>query len=203
MGEPPDQDVLIAMKSILIVICLPLLFVVFFHTRIFAESESELPKAELVSETNKPSAGFYRFIAGLAGWNIENGEKESPEWCHEGNSMQEEASVAVVGGSVEVSAKETYMISRNADNPTGGERPSSPSTKSVVPVKIVRPVISAPYPNSYKKVNGRLICAKKNDHPEKSKKNKKKHMDMECCLDPDEIPNPHCYYPPEKYGKYL
>ena len=75
---------------------------------------------------------------------------------------------------------------------------------------IVRPkpaplkrVILAPMPVSYKIVGGRLVCAKENDRPAKSQKNKGKHMDMECCMDPDEYPNPHCYYPPDKYGKYL
>ncbi|MBU2025981.1 hypothetical protein KJ912_04595, partial [Patescibacteria group bacterium] len=53
---------------------------------------------------------------------------------------------------------------------------------------------SAPMPVSAKKSNGKLICAKKNDKPRKSKQNKGKHMDMECCLDPDEYPNPHCTY---------
>jgi hypothetical protein len=48
-----------------------------------------------------------------------------------------------------------------------------------------------------------MVCAKKNDKPGKSNKGKSKHLDMECCLDPDEYPNPWCYYPPEKYGKYL
>jgi hypothetical protein len=67
-----------------------------------------------------------------------------------------------------------------------------------------RPRIFAPRPYAAtKNVNGKMACAKKNDDPGKSKQNKKKHMDMECCLDPDEIPNPHCYYSPEKYGKYL
>lgn len=52
---------------------------------------------------------------------------------------------------------------------------------------------------------GRKVCEKKNDKPGKSKENNKGkiHMDMECCLDPDEIPNPHCYYDPGKYGKYM
>ncbi|MDQ1284373.1 MAG: hypothetical protein QG620_721 [Patescibacteria group bacterium] len=63
--------------------------------------------------------------------------------------------------------------------------------------------ITAPRPASYKMSNGRMVCEKKNDHPGKSKKGKGRHLDMECCLDPDEYPNPHCYYPPEKYGKYL
>ena len=67
-----------------------------------------------------------------------------------------------------------------------------------------KPVVAtAPMPVSYKKENGRLVCAKKNDKPGKSNQHKGKHMDMECCLDPDEYPNPHCYYDPAKYGKYL
>jgi hypothetical protein len=50
---------------------------------------------------------------------------------------------------------------------------------------------------------GRKVCGTKNDKPSKSNKNKGKHLDMECCLDPDEYPNPNCYYDPKKYGKYL
>ncbi len=70
--------------------------------------------------------------------------------------------------------------------------------------KPVTPVVNAPHPVWYKRdALGRKVCAKKNDKPGKSKTNKKKHMDMECCLDPDEYPNPHCYYDPAKYGKYL
>ena len=63
----------------------------------------------------------------------------------------------------------------------------------------------APMPVSYKKVDGKLVCAKKNDKPRKSKKNNKGkiHMDMECCLDPDEIPNPHCTYEAKRYQKFL
>ena len=66
-----------------------------------------------------------------------------------------------------------------------------------------KPRIAAPGPASYKVVGGRKVCEKSNDRPSKSKQNKGRHMDMECCLDPDEYPNPHCYYPQEKYGKYL
>ena len=65
------------------------------------------------------------------------------------------------------------------------------------------PKITAPKPVSAIRVNGRLVCAKKNDHPSYSDKTSHKHLDMECCLDPDEYPNPWCYYPPSKYGKYL
>jgi len=59
----------------------------------------------------------------------------------------------------------------------------------------VVPRITAPKPVAkVKNVGGKRVCAKKNDKPHKSKQNKKKHMDMECCLDPDEIPNPWCTY---------
>ncbi|MFA5986094.1 MAG: hypothetical protein WC819_01945 [Parcubacteria group bacterium] len=64
--------------------------------------------------------------------------------------------------------------------------------------------ISAPLPAAYKKDSaGRRVCNKKNDKPGKSNQHKSRHMDMECCLDPDEYPNPNCYYDPGKYGKYL
>lgn len=52
----------------------------------------------------------------------------------------------------------------------------------------------APLPVSAKKVDGRYVCAKKHDRGQKSDKNKRGHIDRECCLDPDEVPNPHCTY---------
>lgn len=51
--------------------------------------------------------------------------------------------------------------------------------------------------------NGKIVCGHKNDKPKKSKKSNKTHIDGECCLDPKEIPNSRCYYPPEKYGKLI
>ncbi|OGI26226.1 MAG: hypothetical protein A3J76_01430 [Candidatus Moranbacteria bacterium RBG_13_45_13] len=58
-----------------------------------------------------------------------------------------------------------------------------------------KPKITAPKPLAEVKIkNGKRYCAKKNDKPRKSKEHEKKHMDMECCLDPDEIPNPWCTY---------
>lgn len=62
--------------------------------------------------------------------------------------------------------------------------------KSAVTVK----KITAKRPVSAKNVGGKLVCAKKNDKPRKSKKGKGKHLDLECCLDPDEYPNPWCSY---------
>ena len=68
---------------------------------------------------------------------------------------------------------------------------------------IPKPKITAPMPAAYAMVGGRMVCNKKNDKPSRSDKTKHRHMDMECCLDPDEYPNPHCYYDSGKYGKYL
>lgn len=81
----------------------------------------------------------------------------------------------------------------------------SASTLDLIDIKrpLPKPKITAPKPVQFKIENGRMVCAKKNDKPKKSKKNKHKHLDMECCLDPDEYPNPWCYYDPVKYGKYL
>ncbi len=72
--------------------------------------------------------------------------------------------------------------------------------------KKYKPKVAGPVPYvSARDSAGRMVCNKKNDHPQKSDKKSHKpgHMDMECCLDPDETPNPNCYYSPEKYGKYL
>ncbi|MFH1182924.1 MAG: hypothetical protein V1690_01535 [Candidatus Moraniibacteriota bacterium] len=55
--------------------------------------------------------------------------------------------------------------------------------------------ITAPKPLAKTRiVGGKRMCANKNDKPRKSKTNHGKHMDMECCLDPDEYPNPWCSY---------
>jgi hypothetical protein len=76
-----------------------------------------------------------------------------------------------------------------------------PAARKAAPAK---PRITAPRPVSAKVVGGKLVCAKKNDHPGKSQNgNKPGHMDMECCLDPDERPNPWCTYSSSKYQKYL
>lgn len=45
-----------------------------------------------------------------------------------------------------------------------------------------------------KLVNGKGTCIKKKDKGQKSTQNSKGHIDRECCLDPDEIPNPRCLY---------
>jgi hypothetical protein len=74
------------------------------------------------------------------------------------------------------------------------------AVKTISFIPVVRPKpktdprIGVKKPVSAKIVNGKLVCAKKNDKPHKSDKNKPRHLDLECCLDPDETPNPWCTY---------
>ena len=69
-------------------------------------------------------------------------------------------------------------------------------TYKPAPPKPKRP--RARIPGGAKLVNGKYVCKKKHDYVGKSKKNNKGylHLDLECCLDPDEYPNPWCTYRP-------
>lgn len=62
---------------------------------------------------------------------------------------------------------------------------------------------SGPILSDVKVVNGKNMCRTNNDHPHKSKKKIPVHIDGECCLDPDEIPNSNCYYPQPRYAKMI
>jgi hypothetical protein len=68
------------------------------------------------------------------------------------------------------------------------------------PPKPKRP--RARIPGGAKKVNGKYVCGKKHGYVGKSKSNNKGylHLDLECCLDPDEYPNPWCTYKPGELG---
>ena len=45
--------------------------------------------------------------------------------------------------------------------------------------------------------DGRRVCAVKNDHPQGGGAI---HVDEDCCPDPNETPNPRCYYSPGQLG---
>lgn len=51
--------------------------------------------------------------------------------------------------------------------------------------------------NNYAVENGRKVCAHEHDKPEKS--GGKRHVDEDCCPDPDEYPNPQCFYSKKGY----
>lgn len=73
-------------------------------------------------------------------------------------------------------------------------------TYKPAPPKPRRP--RARIPGGAKKVNGKYVCGKKHGYVGKSKSNNKGylHLDLECCLDPDEYPNPWCTYKPGELG---
>ena len=117
----------------------------------------------------------------------EYGLKSSEKLCEESNEQKISSDLCGKDDEEIVGEIEKESLDRKA--------------KAVVIKK--KPAIAAKVPYAFDVVGGRRVCDKKNDHPSKSNKGKGKHMDMECCLDPDEYPNPHCYYDPGKYGKYL
>lgn len=62
------------------------------------------------------------------------------------------------------------------------------------------PPITAPKPRGAKKVNGKYVC--RGDDPTRwSLQNEPGHLDLQCCLDPDETPNPWCSYSAENLAK--
>ncbi len=63
----------------------------------------------------------------------------------------------------------------------------------VVKTAPAAPKVTARRPLAARVVLGRLVCPFKNDHPSHSK-TKGHHMDEDCCIDPDESPNPWCTY---------
>jgi hypothetical protein len=69
-----------------------------------------------------------------------------------------------------------------------------PLAKGQSPNSVLLARSQSPLPVSAKKSGGRYVCAKKSDSGQKSDQNKRAHIDRQCCLDPDEVPNPHCSY---------
>lgn len=83
---------------------------------------------------------------------------------------------------------------RSRPTPAPYYRKYVPLAKGQSPNSVRLVKAQAPLPVSAKKINGRYVCAEKSDSPRKSYKNGRAHIDRQCCLDPDEVPNPHCTY---------
>jgi hypothetical protein len=76
------------------------------------------------------------------------------------------------------------------------EKQTQPAeAKPEVKPQMQKSVATAPKIIIRKPVVLRISCAEKNDHPSKSA-TKGKHMDEDCCPDPDEWPKPGCVYSP-------
>ncbi|EKD58345.1 MAG: hypothetical protein ACD_56C00146G0004 [uncultured bacterium] len=98
------------------------------------------------------------------------------------------------------SAKE--VVSENL-SPSENSQIAKTVVKKPAPKKPATIGLPGPILSDVRIVNGRNVCEHENDKPKKSKKTSKVHIDGECCLDPDEIPNSNCYYPQDKYGKLI
>lgn len=68
--------------------------------------------------------------------------------------------------------------------------PKNPKNPNAIRISLSQ----APSLLSAKMVNGRAVCGHKKDKPRMSRKYDEVHVDRQCCLDPDEIPNPRCDY---------
>lgn len=69
----------------------------------------------------------------------------------------------------------------------------SVSRSLVVPRAAPKPAFKSCHLSGGRSVGGRIVCAVKNDHPRNSR-TKGRHTDEDCCMDPDERPNPCCTY---------
>jgi len=114
----------------------------------------------------------------------ENGESAEENMLPEGKNISETLSDAV--GSV----KELAIKTARAKKIAGAKAAREALLRNTPPPR-----------TSTKRVDGKKICDKKNDKPHESGKGSLPHMDMECCPDPDEWPNPHCYYTPEQLSR--
>ncbi|MBM3255979.1 MAG: hypothetical protein FJZ04_00710 [Candidatus Moranbacteria bacterium] len=63
-------------------------------------------------------------------------------------------------------------------------------TKPTVSQKVIKKAVE---PKPKRVLVSKASCAKKN-HKGKKSKTKGRHMDEDCCMDPDESPNPRCQY---------
>lgn len=122
-------------------------------------------------------------------------------------SNEPEVAVASPVQLDEVIAAPEPVISKteptNKSEPVNKPKAVNVSTKKVVVSPGGGIGKSGPIRYKTKIVGGKTVCDKSNDHPQKSTKNPKGHIDSECCLDPDETPNSNCYYSPAKYGKMI
>jgi hypothetical protein len=124
------------------------------------------------------------------------------------NQKEKEAEIYAVGN---VLAAEKESDGENISPENSGRAVASVlgvadsvKKKLIKPKKIAPKVINAPPPRAEtKKVNGLRVCAKRNNHGHESHNGSRSHMDRECCPDPDEWPNPHCYYTPEQLSRML
>jgi len=102
-----------------------------------------------------------------------------PEIAQNKNPISEESKAQIISGFPKFfEILSTIIIPEKVkvDKPPSA---AAPAKKPLPPRRVLAPL-------------GR--CPHKNDHPRKSKTKKHRHMDEDCCMDPDEWPNPRCQY---------
>lgn len=168
----------------------------FFNRGFFEFISLEVDLIEESEADEKPAAGktLEKFHRGAAVKVYSN-----PQRCLEEGLINEEAEENEDADQAELRENEPERIVATAD-----AAKKKPVPKRSFPSSITKYGIVFHPPAQYKKDGkGRMVCIHKNDKPKVSGQGKPVHIDMECCLDPDEIPNPFCHYPADKYGKLL
>lgn len=119
--------------------------------------------------------------------------KERPLACRE-LAFCQPATFGFQGKTHEEEAKEQALLRRRLAARAAAQAHVPILKNAKNPNSIRIPLSQAPPLTSAKKVNGKWVCAHRKDKPRKSKQDKEVHIDRQCCLDPDEVPNPRCSY---------
>jgi hypothetical protein len=126
-----------------------------------------------------------------------------------GKRAQAEVNTCIFSGKVFSCQAVTWMYQEKVPEPIAPKKavvrvPKDLNAYTAVPANAKNPnsiriplSLAPPILSKTKIINGRKVCADSKDRGVKSKKKHKGkiHVDEQCCLDPDEIPNPRCYYP--------
>lgn len=101
-----------------------------------------------------------------------------PETAQGTNPISEESKADIIAAFPKFfEILSTIVVKEKKEEIADGEKPIV--KKATPPRRVLAPL-------------GR--CPHKNDHPRKSRTKKHRHMDEDCCMDPDEWPNPRCQY---------
>lgn len=105
------------------------------------------------------------------------------------------------GATVETPGVDTTTSTNVETTPTVEETavavaPVIVEKKAIKSVAVTKPAFPVATLNAYETKGGRKVCATPSHAPSYSNKDKGMRVDEDCCIDPDEVPNGACYYPP-------
>ena len=135
-------------------------------------------------------------------------EKPQPEVVAEVPTVPESQPIEAPAPTTNQVAEQTaeQPSSDNTTPATVDKLPVAPvvvAKPAVKPLAVSRPAGIFASLDAYKTVNGKKMCklSDKEDNPSISSKGKGIHVDEDCCIDLDEIPNLNCYYAPSSSKK--